>query len=333
MGNLRGGVPHGKGQLWLPTGPGHPERLAYEGDWNMGLQTGFGTLHLANGEEYNGEVDRGQMHGRGRFRYRSGDVFQGTWVRGRRSGEGRMQYAGGDIFVGTFDGAERRGYGVYYYVGKGCKLEGDWVGDKALCGAVQNLSPEETDLLNAAAEEWARSAIPLLRLAQPNRALFDALAAARPPAARTGRELSAQEMLQLRHAFAQLSRGEEPGKGIRAEDLRRVLRASGIAASLAEADLGALTALLEGTAEGARIELDAFLGVVVAFRAEAPAVGLHSTAAEEEARAARAALGGSAAMRGTAATAGMGGTVRAISPVRIDVVRRTMRASMATTRN
>lgn len=35
VGNLRGGVPHGKGQLWLPTGPGRPERLAYEGDWHM----------------------------------------------------------------------------------------------------------------------------------------------------------------------------------------------------------------------------------------------------------------------------------------------------------
>lgn len=224
----------------LPVAPTDPYPPAYPHTPTpihhpQGLQTGFGTLHFANGEEYNGEVDKGQMHGRGRYLYRNGDVFQGTWVRGRRSGEGRLQYAGGDIFVGTFDGAERRGFGVYYYVSKGCKLEGDWVGDKALCGTVQNLSPEETALLNAAAEDWARSDIPQLRLAQPNRALFDALATLRPADARTGRELSAHEMQQLRHAFARMARGEEPGKGIRAEDLRRVLRESGVAASLAEA--------------------------------------------------------------------------------------------------
>ena len=38
VGHLRGGVPHGTGQLWVPTGPKRPERLAYEGDWNMARQ-------------------------------------------------------------------------------------------------------------------------------------------------------------------------------------------------------------------------------------------------------------------------------------------------------
>ena len=46
MGHLRGGVPHGTGQLWVSVGPRRPERLAYEGDWNMGKQTGFGTLYF-----------------------------------------------------------------------------------------------------------------------------------------------------------------------------------------------------------------------------------------------------------------------------------------------
>lgn len=99
-------------------------------------------------------------------------------------------------------------------------------------------------------------------------------------------------------------------------------------------DLDTLTSLLEGTALGGRIELDPFLGVIVSFRAEHPAVGLQSAAAAEEARAARraAGLGGSLGATGRGTAGGgksMGGTVRAVSPVRMEALRRTMRESMA----
>lgn len=326
-------------------------------------------MHFPNGEEYNGEVERGEMHGRGRYAYRNGDVFQGTWECGRRRGEGRLQYASGDIFVGTFEGAERRGFGVYYYVGKGCKLEGDWAGDKAVCGAVQNLSREEAELLRAPGEDWARAAIPPLRLAQPNRAVLETLLGARPQAARLGRELAAPELTRLRLGFARAARGEEPGKGVRRVDIRAVLRDCGVASSLAEGcawrlrcccslfsralrrltpplpsllprpprDLDALTAQLEGAAAaaGGRLELDAFLGVAAAFRAERPPVGLEGAAAEEELRAARraeaVAAGAGGGAGGLAATGGkaMGGTVRAVSPAKLEPLRRAMRESMA----
>lgn len=215
----------------------------------QGVQAGFGTLHLATGEEYSGEVAAGAMHGRGRLRLRSGDVFHGAFDHGRRFGEGRLEFAAsGDVFVGRFEGERRVGFGVHFYPASGCKLEGEWAGDTPVCGTMLPMSAEEAAALGVPAftpegrtsadeRSCAAALLPPLRLAHPNKVLLASVAPLRPPAAaRPGRELSAREMGALRHAFSRIAGGEAPGAGVSAgeEGLGRALRESGVAASLAE---------------------------------------------------------------------------------------------------
>ena len=324
VGHLRGGIPHGKGQLWVPVGPGKPQRLAYEGDWEMGMQTGFGTLYFPCAEEYSGEVKGGQMHGRGRYTHRNGDSFQGTWVDGRRCGEGRLKFANGDVFVGTFEGAARRGYGVYYYVAKGSRLEGEWLGDRALCGTMRAMTAEEAASLLST--EWRPTAAtpPALWLAQPARALFGATAGLRPAEGGGQRELSQDQMERLRHAFTALARGDGPGVGLELVELPRVLQLSGVLDTLAEEDRESLAAALQAAAQGGRLDVDAFLGAVFTFRCDAPRPAAAPLLAMGQAPAAKA--DGMPIMRQ------LGGSVHARSPVRMAQLAATMKkVSMAGT--
>ena len=67
------------------------------------------------------------------------------------------------------------------------------------CGTVRNLTQEEAETLGATQEQWARTQLPPLWLAQPNRTVYASTLPHRA-SARKGRELAAEQMDCLRCA-------------------------------------------------------------------------------------------------------------------------------------
>lgn len=72
-GQLRYGVPEGKGKLTLPDGAGH------EGEWIEGRPHGQGTTLYPSGAAYQGEFVKGKPEGFGRYRSPDGKVVAGYW--------------------------------------------------------------------------------------------------------------------------------------------------------------------------------------------------------------------------------------------------------------
>lgn len=92
VGEMRGGLPQGKGALRLRTG----ER--FEGDFVAGKLHGQGMRTFANGDRYEGEFRDGVAHGRGRLASASGAIHSGEFQHGVPHGMGRYVAADGSAY-------------------------------------------------------------------------------------------------------------------------------------------------------------------------------------------------------------------------------------------
>ncbi len=88
-GDLRNGIPHGKG-TWI-----HPDGDEYVGEWKDGEQDGAGTMIWLDGKKYVGDWKDGNRHGYGNMTWPDGYEYAGEWVADRKHGQGTMTYPDG----------------------------------------------------------------------------------------------------------------------------------------------------------------------------------------------------------------------------------------------
>ncbi len=72
-GELKGGIPDGRGELSLPNG------TQYTGEWKAGKPHGDGFVKYPNGDIYKGEFKNGRKHGYGKYTKYDGTVVKGKW--------------------------------------------------------------------------------------------------------------------------------------------------------------------------------------------------------------------------------------------------------------
>ena len=74
---------HGIGQhIWFLQRIGasqYPLRNMYDGEFDHGLRSGYGTFYYANGARYEGEWKDNMKHGKGKFIFKNGRVYEGTF--------------------------------------------------------------------------------------------------------------------------------------------------------------------------------------------------------------------------------------------------------------
>ncbi len=75
-GQLKDGIPHGKG-VW-----NHPDGREYTGDFKEGSMEGRGTMTFPRGQEYRGEFKDGVAHGQGTMTHPREGSISGRWVEG-----------------------------------------------------------------------------------------------------------------------------------------------------------------------------------------------------------------------------------------------------------
>lgn len=107
-GQVRDGIPHGKGRYVAPSGE------TYEGEFRNGELTGSGTYTRPDGARYSGEFSNWKPHGKGRFVEPGGGVYEGDFKEGLYDGQGTLRTPKGEVFAGKwrqgnyFDEAEYR---------------------------------------------------------------------------------------------------------------------------------------------------------------------------------------------------------------------------------
>ncbi|MEE6528192.1 hypothetical protein FKM82_030230, partial [Ascaphus truei] len=80
----------------------------YDGDWECGKRSGFGTLSVRNPatgdymKVFSGWWINDKKHGYGTHFYSDSEYYEGDWKGGKRSGWGRMYFANGDIHEGEW---------------------------------------------------------------------------------------------------------------------------------------------------------------------------------------------------------------------------------------
>ena len=89
----------------------------YEGEWNEGLEEGYGKLIFKNGDKYEGEFDDSRFSGKGKFTWVDGDTYEGEFENGEHSGYGEYFGANGFVYKGGFLNG--------YYHGKGTLISSD----------------------------------------------------------------------------------------------------------------------------------------------------------------------------------------------------------------
>ena len=86
-GDMKGGVPHGRGLLIWPDG------ARYEGAFREGERTGRGVFTWPSGNRYEGLFRDGQRHGEGVFTWANGAQYTGVYQMGSKHGPGIFQFA------------------------------------------------------------------------------------------------------------------------------------------------------------------------------------------------------------------------------------------------
>lgn len=119
-GELRNGIPHGRGRFATPDGGYH------EGEWRNGVADGIGVAQWSNGARYQGEWRAGRLHGLGSFVFANGNRYDGEWRDTRMSGRGRGTWPDGASYDGEWLDDWPHGQGTY--VSKGVAYTGLWIG-------------------------------------------------------------------------------------------------------------------------------------------------------------------------------------------------------------
>ena len=145
-GDLKDGVPHGKGVMNYPDGGTYdgsfvdgkqqgkgkyvwPNGDVYEGDWLNDKVSGKGTMKYANGDVYEGEWMNNKISGKGKMKYANGNVYEGEWRNSARTGAGTFKYLDGSVYKGMWKDGSENGKGVLKY-SNGDVYDGEWVNGK-----------------------------------------------------------------------------------------------------------------------------------------------------------------------------------------------------------
>jgi len=118
-GDLKSGVPHGKGEIIWTNGD------KYVGEWKSGKKQGMGTFFWVSGNKYKGQWVNNQQNGKGTFFWNKGGKYIGQWKNGQKSGQGTEFWTKGDKYIGLYKNDKRNGEGTHFFI-SGNKYIGHW---------------------------------------------------------------------------------------------------------------------------------------------------------------------------------------------------------------
>jgi len=109
-GQVKNGLPHGKG-IQVYSNDDNPKFFKrYEGEWKNGIKNGNGKAYHSSGTYYKGNWKNGDLHGQGSMIYFNGARFDGRFEYGDAS-NGFYRYANGIQYIGDMKDGEPHGKG------------------------------------------------------------------------------------------------------------------------------------------------------------------------------------------------------------------------------
>ena len=104
------GSKHGKGKQTYSS-----EYDFYDGEWEYGTWSGYGTLVFKNGDKYVGQFSRGNFEGKGTYYFKNGDKYVGQFRRGQFEGEGTY-YVYNPMYklIGEWKDGKKNGKFIFY---------------------------------------------------------------------------------------------------------------------------------------------------------------------------------------------------------------------------
>ena len=126
VGNLKNGLPDGKGTRYTPDG-----KIRYKGDFVNGCSQGIGKLIWENGEYYEGAYVNNKRHGKGKVFYSNGKVkYDGDFANDKYDGYGKYIWENGDYYIGYWSNGLRHGKGAIYLANGYLNFQGEFINDK-----------------------------------------------------------------------------------------------------------------------------------------------------------------------------------------------------------
>jgi hypothetical protein len=122
-GELKNGLPHGRGILVYPGG------AHYGGQFEEGLKEGFGTWYHPQGILYLGRWHRDRYDQVGMMIIQDGTKYTGAWKDGQKSGHGFHSWPDGRFYIGQWEDNAMHGYGMLIYP-DGSRYLGQWENDR-----------------------------------------------------------------------------------------------------------------------------------------------------------------------------------------------------------
>ena len=125
IGNLREGIPNGRGVLYDKR-----NNKKFEGSFING-QAVNGTYFFESGEFYKGPLSNNSQNGFGKLFYSNGDIkYEGNFVKGIKEGKGKYFYENGEYYEGDFHNNLFHGKGKIFYANDNIHYEGDFFEDE-----------------------------------------------------------------------------------------------------------------------------------------------------------------------------------------------------------
>ncbi len=165
-GDLRNGIPHGKGKIVYKSGDTYEgdfvdgvchgkgkyiwkaDGSVYEGDWLNGERTGKGVFTWSLGDKYEGDFVNAKLHGKGTYTWSNGSQYTGDWVNGDRTGSGTFIWSDKKTtYTGQFLNDKLHGRGLLMYA-NGSRSYGIWENDKLI--VCENYCNAPDDVRNSA---------------------------------------------------------------------------------------------------------------------------------------------------------------------------------------
>ena len=125
VGNLKNGLPDGKGTRYTPD-----DKIRYQGDFVNGCSQGIGKLIWENGEYYEGAYVNNKRHGKGKVFYSNGKVkYDGDFANDKYDGYGKYIWENGDYYIGYWSNGLRHGKGAIYLANGYLNFQGEFIND------------------------------------------------------------------------------------------------------------------------------------------------------------------------------------------------------------
>ena len=119
MGEVRNGLPNGKGTYTDPDG------FNYVGELKNGKLHGRGMLVAPHGDQYVGQYKDGKLHGKGTYTWSNGKRYVGEWKEGKANGQGTLTWPDGREYVGALKDNKFGGLGSFTFP-DGRAYAGEW---------------------------------------------------------------------------------------------------------------------------------------------------------------------------------------------------------------